>query len=52
MPTGTRECSNCIYHWRDVIKRKYEEDPVLGNVNELLNHHEKDCSYRRPKVRA
>ena len=52
LPAGTRECSNCIYDWRDVLKRKYEEDPVSVNVNELLDHHEKDCSHKRPKVRA
>ena len=59
LPTGVSKCLNCIYEWRDVAKRKYEENPdsergdtkPLVGFYELLDHHTKECRNKRPKVR-
>ena len=56
LPTGVSKCLNCIYEWRDVVKRKCEENPDLekgdepSGLYELLGHHEKECRNKRPKV--
>ena len=53
LPPGVDECLNCIYKWRDDVRREYEERAPDDRppIHELLGRHANKCNGRRPRVR-